>query len=255
MRQLRFPLFLFLALAVVYSGRAAAQSDPAAQAATAADTMVTQTVDSTVALPPAAAAPASPSSLLGPNSPRPSRPHQMLPRTEGVVRGELDQFALQASAADAELAAAKQRRLAAKTTVEIKKREIDVLDARVKVAKKAQDEPARLSFEAEAKRHESMRQYFEKGEDAEEAAMDEAKARGLFARASTRALQLERQLIDRAGLPFNDSDGGLFKQEQQYFEARKLAGKAEEQLAVRTQALMDRKLRLYRAWAEYLGGK
>lgn len=259
MRRLGFALALLFALPALGATGAAAQGDPAAPAAEAVDTMVTQAVDSTVALPPvpvpAAAEPASPAGLLGPNSPRPSRPHQLFPRTDLAIRGELDQFAMLASAADADLNAAKSRRAQAKTTVDIKKREIETLEARIKVAKKAQDEPTRLSFEAEKKRQESMREYFEKAENVEEAAMDEAKARGEYARASTRALQLERQLIGRAGIPLNDSDGALFKHEQQWFELRKMAASAEERASGKMQGLMDRKTRLYRAWADYLLGK
>ncbi|MFN8589376.1 MAG: hypothetical protein U0704_16410 [Candidatus Eisenbacteria bacterium] len=248
-----FPLALCVA-AVLAAPAFAQEETPVAVPDT---TAAPAAVDSSAALPatpPPAAAPAAASALAA-NSPRPTRPHQMTPRPESVIRGELDQFAMLASAAEGDLAAAKKRRADAKATVEIKKKEIDVLEARIKAAKQAQDDAGRASFEAEKKRQEAMREYFQKTEDVEEAAMDEAKARADWARLSTRALQLEMQLIGRAGLATYDSDGGLFKQEQQFFEARKQAGAGQERVANRVQSYMERKQKLYRAWADYLAGK
>ena len=246
---------LALAAAALLAAPAFAQEETPTPAADS--TATPAAVDSSVALPstpPPAPAPAAASALAA-NSPRPTRPHLMASRADAVSRGELDQFAMMASAAEGDLAAAKKRRGDAKATVEIKKKEIDVLEARSKAAKQAQDEAGRAAFEAEKKRQEAMREYFQKAEDVEEAAMDEAKARGEYARASTRALQLEVQLAGRAGNAVYDSDGGLFKQEQQYFEARKQAGAAQERLANKLQSLMDRKQKLYRAWADFLAGK
>lgn len=262
MSRLGIPATLVLAASLVAASAALAQTDPPAAAdSTAASSVPAEVpaVDSTVALPPAPpavpAAPESPSSLLGANSPRPVRPHQMTPRTEAAIRQELDQYAVAIAAADVDFAAAKKRRGEAKATVEIKKREIDVIEARVKAAKQAKDEPTRLSFEGEKKRQESMREFFQKTEDVEEAALDEARARSEWARAATRAAQFEMSLIGRAGVAVNDSDGGLFKQEQQWFELRKVAAAAQERHANKIQTWMDRKAKLYRAWADFLSGK
>lgn len=264
MSRFGFTASFVLAASLVAASAALAQTDPPAapdSTSSSAPAEVPAAVpDSSVALPPTPppappATPQSPASLLGANSPRPTRPHQMTPRAEGAIRQELDQHALVISAADADLAAAKKRRAEAKATVEIKKREIDVLEARIKAAKTAKDEPTRQSFEGEKKRQEAMREFFQKTEDVEEAAMDEAKARGDWARAAVRAAQLEMALVGRAGVALNDSDGGLFKQEQQWFEARKVAGAAQEKLANKVQSWMDRKQKLYRAWADFLAGK
>ncbi|MBK7368924.1 MAG: hypothetical protein IPJ04_13760 [Candidatus Eisenbacteria bacterium] len=262
MSRLGITASLVLAASLVAASAALAQTDPPAAAAdsTASSAPIeVPAVDSTVALPPTPpavpAAPESPSLMLGANSPRPVRPHQMTPRTESAIRQELDQYAITIAAADVDFATAKKRRGEAKATVEIKKREIDVMEARVKAAKQAKDEPTRLSFEGEKKRQESMREFFQKTEDVEEAALDEARARSEWARAATRAAQFEMSLIGRAGVAVNDSDGGLFKQEQQWFEARKLAAAAQERHANKVQTWMDRKAKLYRAWADFLAGK
>ena len=80
-------------------------------------------------------------------------------------------------------------------------------------------------------------------------------ARGEFARASVHACDLELQSIGRAGMAAYDADPAVFLLEQQFLDATKARGSAEEKLASRVQTLTDRRLRLYRAWADYLGGK
>lgn len=207
------------------------------------------------AAPAAPAVPLSPSSILGPNSPTPSRPHLTSPRAESVIRFERDQMALIYNTADNELLEAKKQQIGAKGTVEIKKREIDTMNARVKAAKQAKDEPTRASFDAERKRQESMRDYFSHAVDAWDAAVDEAQARSDYGHAALRALDLELQLVGKGGVATFDSDPGVFKLEQDYFEACRQRGAAEEKLANRAQTLADRRLKLYKAWADYLGGK
>jgi hypothetical protein len=229
----------------------AAPDSAAAQPAPAAD--------SSVALPPTPVpppvTPLSPTAILGPNSPAPSRPHMVSPRGELAIRQERDQMAILSNAADNDLLEAKKREVEAKGTVEIKKREIDTIAARAKAAKQAKDEPTRAAYDAERKRQESMRDYFSHAQDVTEAAIDEAQARGEYARASVRALDLETQLVGRGGVATYDADPGVFKLEQQYLEALKQRGAAQEKYANRLQTLADRKLRLYRGWADYLGGK
>jgi hypothetical protein len=206
-------------------------------------------------LPATPPAPITPSSILGPNSPAPSRPHLALPRGETTIRMERDQMALLFNSADNELLEAKKRQVEARGTVEIKKREIDTINARIKAAKQAKDEPTRVAFDGERKRQESMREFFTHVVEVWDAAIDEAQARSEFGHAAVRALDLETQLMGRGGVASFDSDPGVFKLEQQYFEASRQRGAAEEKYANRMQTLSDRRLRLYKAWADYLGGK
>lgn len=232
----------------------------AASAFAQVDTTAAGIPDSSVALPPTpppppAATPLSPTAVLGPNSPTPARPHESRPRTEAVIRAEYDQMNAAAALADADLLEAKKKLVEAKSTVEIKKKEIETLNARVKAAKQTKDETTRAAFESERKRQESMRDYFEHAQNVAEAAIDEAAARGAWARAAMRADQAELQLVGRSGIATYDADPSVFKLEQQWFEAAKLRGQTQEKLANKLQTLMDKKLRVYRAWADFLGGK
>ena len=232
-----------------------------ALAQTATDSAaVRPAADSTVALPatpPPAATPAplSPASILGPNSPTPARPHEVLPRTEVNIRQDRDQMALIANAADNDLLNAKKHQVEAKGTVEIKKREIDTISARAKAAKQAKDDATRAAFDSERKRQESMRDFFSHAQDVADAAIDEAQARGEYGRAGMRAADVELQLVGRGGVASFDSDPSVFKLEQQYLDAVKQRGAAQEKWASKLQTLADRRMRLYRAWADYLGGK
>jgi hypothetical protein len=100
-----------------------------------------------------------------------------------------------------------------------------------------------------------MRGYFEKALDVAEAQIDEAQARGDYARAAVRADDFEVQLSGRAGLSSYDADPNLFKLEQQYLDAMQKKGSAQEKLANKVQSLAGRELNLYRGWADYLSGK
>lgn len=249
---------LALAAALLLAATAAfAQSDFVADTTTAAPP------DSSAVLPPPAegapaatpAAAVTPASLLGPGSPQPTRPHVIVTRADGAIRQERDQMSALAGAADTELLTARKKVVEAKSTVEIKKKEIDMLDARVKAAKQAKDEGTRAAFESERKRQEAMKDYFERAQDVAEAAVEEAQARGGFARAAARAAELEAQIAGRAGIAAFDNDPALYKQEQQYLEAARQRGAAQEKMANKAQDLAGKKLRLYRAWADFLRGK
>lgn len=231
----------------------AASGAPAVAPATPAE--LPATPPAAPATPVAPAVPLSPSSILGPNSPTPSRPHLTSPRTDVVIRAERDQMAQIYNAADSELLDARKKLIEAKGTVEIKKREIDTINARIKAAKQAKDEPTRSAFDAERKRQESMRDYFSHAVDAWDAAVDEAQARSEYGHAALRALDLELQLVGKGGVAAFDADPGVFKLEQQYFDACRQRGAAEEKFANRAQTLADRRMKLYKAWADYLGGK
>jgi hypothetical protein len=249
-RTLRFTFALLLTTAVAH-----AQSEGASAPAAAADSLRTPTpavTDSAVALPKAAVAPMS--SQLS-TTPMPTRPHVLVVRTEGAIRAERDQLQVLAAAADADLAAAKRAKIEVHGTIDIKKKDIDALGARAKAAKQAKDDAARTAAEVERKRQESVREYFEHLQNVQDAATDEAQARGDFARAAIRACDWELQLVGRTGVAINDGDPALFKMEQTFLDALKARGAAEEKSANRAQTLADKKTRLYRAWADWLGGR
>lgn len=201
---------------------------------------------------PTTAGPIPPASTV--TSPAPSRPHVLAIRTEPVIRVERDQLRTLAESADTDLAAAKRARAEAHGAIEIKKKDIAALDARIKAAKQARDNAARAAAEGERKRQESVRIYFEHVQETHDAAIDEAQARGDYARAAVIICDWELRLAGRSGLAANDGDPSLFKLEQQYLDALKGRSRAEELLATRAQTFADRRLRLYRAWADWLGG-
>ncbi len=204
------------------------------------------------ALPPAATTAPSPAPA---STPMPTRPHVLAIRSEPAVHAERDEMLVLAQGADADLAAAKRARAETQVAIESKKKGIDALGARIKTAKQARNDAARTAAEGERKQQESMRTYFEHAQDAYAAAIDEAQARVEYARAAIRACDSELQLAGRSGVTANDGDPVLFKLEQQHLETVRARGAAEERFASRVQALVDRRLRLYRAWADWLGGR
>lgn len=251
---------LRLTLALLITA-AAAHAQPAGTGAVAPASMadslhnaVTAPTDSLVpAAIPSTASPLAPASTV--TSPVPSRPHVLAIRTEPVIRGERDRLRELAESADADLVAAKRSLAEARGAIEIKKKDIAALDARIKAAKQARDEPARAAAEGERKRQEAVRGYFEHLQESRDAAIDESQARGDYARAALGACDWELKLAGRSGLAANDGDPALFKLEQQYLDAVKGSARAGERFAARAQTDAERKLRLYRAWADWLGGR
>lgn len=203
-------------------------------------------------LPSAANPPAAAAAVT---SPLPSRPHVLAIRGEAALRAERDRLRALAESADADLAAAQRSLAEARGAVEIKKKDIAALDARIKAAKQARDESARTAAEGERRRQEAVRGYFEHLQEARDAAIDEAQTRGDYARAALGACDWELKLAGRSGLAANDGDPALFKLEQQYLDAVKGSARAEERFAARAQTDAERRRRLYRAWADWLGGR
>ena len=249
--------FTFALLVAASAAHAQGAGTGVAAPASSADSLHTPAPAPTDAVAPAALPPATtattPPALAA--TPMPDRPHVLAIRTQPLIGIERDQMNVLAAAADGDLAAARRARIEAHGLIDIKKKDIDALAARVKAAKQAKDDAARTAADGERKRQESVRSYFEHLQDADDAAIDEAQARGEWARAAIRVCDYELQLVGRSGIASNDGDPLLFKLEQQYLEAVKARGAAEERFANRAQTLADRKLRLYRAWSDWLGGR
>ncbi len=252
---LHLAIALLLAAAPAFA-QGVTEPAPTTQDSLHATTPAPETLPPTATPAPAApVAPAPPPPVPVRATPQPTRPHVVIPRADGNIRAERDQMKIMADAADGDLLAAKRAGAEARGVVEITKRDIDAIAARIKAAKQAKDDATRQPLEADRKRQEGVRDFFEKLVDAQDAAADEAQARGEFARAAVRTDELELQLVGRSGVSAYDADPALFKLEQQYLEAQKARGAAEEKAANRAQTLSDRRLRLYRAWSDYLTGK
>ena len=198
---------------------------------------------------------ASSLTLLGDQTPSPERPRLVHPSPEGFVRVQRAQFQLDASSADSAFAAAKRRMAELDVALATKKKLIDQLNSRIKAAKQAKDDPSRTTLEAERKRQESMVEYFRSERDGYEAVADEAQARNDAARRGVEACELELQLTGRAGTPQFDADPSVFRLEQRWLEAMKAVATAQEKAASRRQSVYEKELKLYRGWADYLGGR
>jgi hypothetical protein len=248
----RFALSVLL-LVLVLAPPASAQDAPA-------DTL---RADSLAAPPPPAPEPAPTEALKAPpralptggsgDSPVPTRPQLIDWRRDSEVRAERENYTRYVTAAEVEQAAARTRVIQAKARFDIKKGEITALDARIKAAKQAKLESERKNLESERRRLEAMRDYFERMFDVESARTELAAAQVDFGKSLLREVDLELQLLGvRAGTV---DDGALLKLEQQYLEAHRVRAAAQERLAQREQAGVERRLRVYRAWMAYLGGR
>jgi len=253
----RLSISLLFAASSVLTPAAFAQApiDPTAPAAAVAETLAVP-VDSL-------ASPTRPRALDLPRastagsaaSPAPERPDLVDARTEGTVRDERDRMQQYVTLAEGEAASARSRAIQAKATVDIKKTEIITLDQRIKTAKQAKLDAERKSLETEKKRQESMRDFFEHRHAVELARGELSTAQIDYGRAALRACDLELQLIALRSTGVRGDDNAALKLEQQFLESWKVTASAREKVAQREQALADRKLRVYRAWVQFMGGK
>ena len=229
------PLFLCTTLAALVAASAFAQD--------------IQPADTT------AAPPAAPATALGSTSPGPTRPHFVIPRAESDIRADRQQMLARANNADSDILEYRKLQIGTRATVEVKRREIELLSARTKAARQAKADAERQSLERERKRQEGIQSYFERVELVYQASIDEAQARKDWAKSAVRACDLEMQLAGHANITANDSDPALFKTEQQYLEAVKDLAQARGKLADKEQVNADHRLKVYTAWADYLAGK
>lgn len=188
-------------------------------------------------------------------SPTPERPDLVDSRPEATVREERERMQQYVDLAEAEAASARSRAIQAKATVDIKKTEITALDQRIKTAKQAKLEAERKSLEVEKKRQESMRDFFEHRQAVEVARGELSTAQVDYGKSAVRAADLELQLIAMRSVGVRGGDNAALKLEQQFLEAWKVTASAREKVAAREQSLADRKLRVYRSWVQFVGGK
>jgi len=239
---------LAMLLAAPAVARAQAAPDSSAQAAPAV-APATAAPSTTSPAPPTAV------SVLGDQSPVPSRPHLVHVRDEATVRAERDSMAALAARSDRDVLETQKRQVAAKAVVDVKKREIDLLSSKIKSARQAKDDATRQSLEGERKRQEGMREFFEKLQDVADADAGEAAAMLDWAKARVHQCDLELQLVGRADVAAYDADPTVFRTEQEFLSATKARAQAASKLADRVQNTVDKKLRAYAQWADYLAGR
>ena len=243
----------------------------AASAALAQTTPPPTPTDSTAARMPAAfapgeqAVPAAPPAYIPPPptetaapimaSPQPQRPWLVPRRPETGIRVELDQQKQRILQSNSDLLEARKSLVEDKAMLEIKQHEIEALNIRIKEAKKAKNDDDRKAREAERKRQQVMADYFDHAVAMDGAAIDDVSARLDHAKVSVTALDLELQYALRMAGANPASDPQLLPLEQQVVQAQKDRASAQESLAKKDQAIADRRLKLYHAWVDYIGGK
>lgn len=251
-------MLLLLALVSVSSERVSAQvpTEPTAPAAAVAESLAVP-ADTMLATPPRPRALDLPRANTAGSaaSPTPERPDLVDARSESTVREERDRMQQYVTLAEGEAASARSRAIQGKATVDIKKTEIATLDQRIKTAKQAKLDAERKSLEAEKKRQETMRDFFEQRHAVEIARGELSTAQIDYGRAALRACDLELQLIALRAAGVRGDDNAALKLEQQFLESWKVTASAREKVAEREQGLADRKLRVYRAWVQFMGGK
>ena len=197
----------------------------------------------------------TPSAVLGEQSPVPSRPHFVTARDEATIRSERDAMNALAAQTDRDVLDLKKKLVQARAIVDVKKREIDTLSSKIKAAKQAKDDATRQSLEGERKRQDNMRTFFDRLADVADAQESEAEARLDWAKARVQQCDLELQLVGRAGVTSYDADPTVFRTEQEYLAAVKTRAQAEGKLNDRIQNTVDKELKAYSQWADYLAGK
>lgn len=241
-----------LSLFLVAAGAAHAQAPaPAAPTDSTAQTMPVQRSTPPAYVPPAP----TETAMLATASPAPKRPWLVPARPEVGVRAELDQQRQRATQSDSDLLEAKKAIITDKAMLDIKQHEIDALGDRIKTAKKAKQDADRKTLEAERKHQELMATFFSRVVDMDDATIDDVSARLDHAKASLAALDLELQYVLRMAGANPGGDPQLLPLEQKAVQAQKDRASAQETLAKKDQALADRKLRVYRAWLDHIGGK
>lgn len=196
-----------------------------------------------------------PASGVSTTSPEPQRPDLIDWRAEETVRDERDRMQRYVDLAEAEGAAARARTIRTKATVDVKKAEISALDQRIKAARQSKLDAERKSLEAEKKRQELMRDFFDRMLDVESARGDLCTAQIDYGRSLLRSCDLELELLGTRALGLQADDNSMLKSEQQFLDVWKVTASAREKVAQREQSLADRKLRVYKSWANYLGGR
>jgi len=173
------------------------------------------------------------------------------------IRNELASANADEREADARISETTSQRERTKSMVEIKKRELSTVDARIKLADKQKAEADKTTLTAEKKVGERQKQFLERREALHGAELDQAKAAKRRAEAAQKALELELQLAgrrdDRARVATTDptlalqQDEVIRELERKTLEAQREQAEAAKDVAARDQDIAKRRLDLYQA--------
>ena len=115
-------------------------------------------------------------------------------RTDAEVRGDLDAASALQAAAEIEKTKARERSIGLKSRIEIKKKEIELVKARVDAADKAKKKTEKLDLEGQKKLEENRLQVLERLLDVASASEEKAEAAISAAEADIRLCQRETEL-------------------------------------------------------------
>jgi hypothetical protein len=173
------------------------------------------------------------------------------------IRNELMSAKAEEREADARISETTTQREHTKSMVEVKKRELSTVDARIKLADKQKAEADKTTLTAEKKVGERQKLFLERRAALHGAELDQAKAAKRRAEVAQKALELELQLAgrrsDRARVATTDPtlalqhDEVIRELERKTLEAQRQQAEAAKDVAARDQDIAKRRLDLYQA--------
>jgi hypothetical protein len=181
------------------------------------------------------------------------------------IRTELESAKAEEREADARISETTSQRERTKSMVEVKKRELSTVDARIKLADKQKAEADKTTLTAEKKIGERQKLFLERRAALHGAELDQAKAAKRRAEGAQKALEMELQLAgrrsDRARVATTDPtlalqhDEVIRELERKTLEAQRARAEAAKDVASRDQDITKRRLDLYQAQMAAGGGR
>ena len=180
------------------------------------------------------------------------------PREVDRIEAELGLARADLRAAEAEKTAADERRSRTQGEVEVKKREISTLDARMKLADKTKNESEKASLAAEKRVGEREKALLERRADLHKTEAESADKRRALADASRRALETELKLARRrgersrvtvVGPQMSHLDQVIRELEGKVLEAQRDRAQATAEVAEKEEQLVERRIAIFRAQA------
>jgi hypothetical protein len=180
------------------------------------------------------------------------------PRGLDRIEAELELARSELHTAEAEKAAAGERRSRRQGEAEVKKHEISTLEARTKLAEKMKDESGKASVTAEKKVGEREKVLLEREADLHKTEVEVADKRRALAEASQEALgtelevarrRQERSRVTVAGPEASQLDQVIRELEGKALEAQRHRAQARADLADKEKQLVDRRIEIFQAQA------
>jgi hypothetical protein len=216
----------------------------------------------------ALAAPAAaqqPADSAAPAPPPPSLPaiHVVPARNDEFLRRALEDAEMHEREAEATLSRATEERAQTKARIEVKKRELETIDARIKLAEKEKDEAGKVALKADRRAGEAERRLAERLDAVYESEIELAKKSRDLARADQKAVELELDLAARRRemqriartdpAASRRTQQAVVALERKVLEARRDRAGVAQDVAAREQKIAERRLDLLKAELEASG--